>query len=232
MPGSQRISLLTRRSPLRAVPRRSHLFGIAVSLLLGTVPVTPLCANVRDCKYPREASRTVLDILNPYAHLWNIGAPHYYANKPEVAKLNARGRIVCFYGGTPRLAELLPAAALWDWRGYRYEADGVCLWNAPDRGNWDADAPPADPYTNAGGHYAGDSMMFYSGSKSGYDAPIPSMRLKAMWRGLQDFQYLRPIEKIGKKSRAELIGLADRLQSGKSGACRGMRSPLYELLSS
>ena len=187
------------------------------------------CENVPDCKYPRETSRTVVDTLNPFVGLWNIGAPHYFANMPDVRKLKALGKIVYFYGSTPQVFEPLITAALWGWRGYKYEADGVCLWNATDWGDWDTDAAPADPYTNAGGRYAGASMIFYPGAKFGYDGPIPSIRLKTMRRGLQDFEYLKLIEKSGRKSRAELIALADELLLGKRIDYSALRSKIYDL---
>ncbi|MCX6623905.1 MAG: DUF4091 domain-containing protein, partial [Acidobacteria bacterium] len=135
------------------------------------------CENVADCKNQKETSRTVTGTLNPFVDLWNIGGPHYYPNLPEVLKLNAAGKILYFYGSTPMVHEPLEAAVRWGWSGYRYRADGVCLWNATDWGDWDTDSTPADPYTNAGGRYAGASMIFYPGSKFGYDGPIPSLRL-------------------------------------------------------
>jgi hypothetical protein len=189
------------------------------------------CEHVADCKYPRETSRTVTNTLSPYVRLWNIGAPHYFASLPEVRKLKQSGKVVYFYGSTPQVAEPLVTAALWGWRGYRYEADGVCLWNATDWGDWDTDAPPADPYTNAGGRYAGASMIFYPGSRFGHDGPIPSLRLKTMRRGLQDFECLRLIEKSGKKTRDDLIELSDGLVKGKNGEYARMRRVLQDLLS-
>jgi len=189
------------------------------------------CENVSDCKYPRGTSRTVTNTLSPYVRLWNIGAPHYFANLPDVRKLKQSGKVVYFYGSTPQVAEPLITAALWGWRGFRYEADGVCLWNATDWGDWDTDATPADPYTNAGGRYAGASMIFYPGSRFGYDGPIPSLRLKTMRRGLQDFEYLRLIETSGKMTRDDLIELSDALLRGKKGEYSRVRLVMQELLS-
>jgi hypothetical protein len=189
------------------------------------------CENVSDCQLPKETSRTVTDILSPYVRLWNIGAAHYFANLPEVRKLKAAGKTVYFYGSTPQVAEPLMAGVLWGWRGYKYEADGVCLWNATDWGDWDTDAPPADPYTNAGGRYAGASMIFYPGSKFGYDGPLPSIRLKAMRRGLQDFEYLRLTERSGKKNRQELVELSEKLLLGKNVDYPKLRAILLGVLS-
>lgn len=74
-------------------------------------------------------------------------------------------------------------------------------------------------------------MLFYPGVKFGYDGPIPSVRLKTMRRGLQDFEYLRLIEKNGKATRAELVRLADDLLLGKTIDYPKLRGAIYELLS-
>ena len=177
---------------------------------------------------PRDTR--VVQVLDPYVNLWNIGSSHYWANLPEIRKLKARGKTVYFYNGTPRVDESLVKAATWGWLGYKYEADGICFWNATDWGDWDTDAAPADPYTNAGGRYRGFSMIFYPGAKFGYDGPIPSIRLKTLRRGLQDFEYLRLIEKDGRKSRPELIKLADDLLLGKNVDYPKLRRVVYEIL--
>jgi hypothetical protein len=188
------------------------------------------CENVSDCQHPRDSSRTVTGVLNPFVGLWNIGAPHYFANMLAVRQLKALGKVLYFYGSTPQVTKPLLDAALWGWQGYKYAADGVCFWNATDWGDWDTDASPADPYTNAGGRYAGASMIFYPGSKFGYDGPIPSIRLKTMRRGLQDFETLRLIEKSGKKSRQELIALSDDLLLGPRPDYPRLRETAFKLL--
>jgi hypothetical protein len=187
------------------------------------------CENDRNCKNPRESSRSVTGILNPFVGLWNIGSPHYFANLPEVRKLRSEGKVLYFYSGTPSVREPLIRSVFWGWNGYKYEADGVCFWNATDWGDWDTDAPAADPYTNAGGRYQGFSMIFYPGSKFGHDGPIPSMRLKTMRRGLQDFEYLRLIEKKGAKTREELVRLADEMLLGKKADYPALRRAMYDL---
>jgi hypothetical protein len=188
------------------------------------------CENVKDCEHPTEASRTVTGILSPYVDLWNIGSPHYWANMPEVRKLRAAGKSLYFYNGTPRVPEPLVRSVFWGWLGYKYEADAVCFWNATDWTDWDTDETPRDPYTNAGGRYEGFSMIFYPGAKFGYDGPIPSIRLKALRRGLQDFEYLRLIETKGRKSRAELTKLVDSLVGASGSDYARLRRTLFDAL--
>lgn len=74
-------------------------------------------------------------------------------------------------------------------------------------------------------------MIFHLGSKFGHDGPIPSMRLKALRRGLKDFEYLRLIEKSAKKTRQQLIKLADELLLGNKVDYRKLRQILCETLS-
>jgi hypothetical protein len=187
------------------------------------------CQNDPTCTNKRDTGRKAVDVLNPYVGLWNIHSSHYWGNLPEVRKLKAQGKTAYFYSGTPQVPEPLVRAVFWGWRGYKYEADGICFWNATDWGDWDTDAAPADPYTNAGGRYKGFSMLFYPGSKFGYDGPIPSVRLKTMRRGLQDFEYLRLIEKSSKKTRQELVELSDELLGQKSDYPE-LRRIIYDLL--
>ena len=185
------------------------------------------CENDPACRNKRETSRTVLDRL-PMVGLWNIGSEHFWASPGEVEKLRAQGKVMYFYNGTPVVPEPLARAVAWGWMGYKYGADGICFWNATDWGDWDTDAAPADPYTNAGGRYRGFSMVFYPGAKFGYDGPIASLRLKAMRRGFQDFEYLRLIEKSGKKGRKELADMFDGRTRGANYAAA--RQALYGLL--
>jgi len=188
------------------------------------------CENVRECDHKRETGARAVSELGPVVDLWNINSPHYFGNLAETRKLKAAAKTVYFYSGTPRVPEPLLESVHWGWKGYKYEADGVCFWNATDWTDWDTDRAPADPYTTAGGRYLGFSMVFYPGSKFGYDGPIPSIRLKAMRRGWQDFEYLRLIEKKGRKSRAELLNLADSMLFSDKPDYPGLRRLLYGLL--
>lgn len=188
------------------------------------------CENDPSCRNPRQTSGRVVQLLDPYVGLWNIGSEHYWANLPEVRKLKQQGNTVYFYSGTPPVDEPLVKSTTWGWLGYKYEADGICFWNATDWGDWDTDAAPSDPYTNAGGRYRGFSMIFYPGAKFEYEGPIPSLRLKTLRRGLQDFEYLRLIEKDGRKSRPELIKLADDFLLGKNVNYPKLHQAIYEIL--
>jgi len=170
-----------------------------------------LCRNVPGCKRKKPASERVLDALGELVDLWDIGYRHYRNNMPAVRDLKAKGATMYFYRPMAKVTEPLLEAVASGWAGYKYEADGITFWNATDWTDWDTDAPAQDPYTNAGGRYQGASLIFYPGSRFGYDGPIPSMRLKALRRGLQDFEYVYMLEKAGKMTREQLVRLADDL---------------------
>jgi hypothetical protein len=54
--------------------------------------------------------------------------------------------------------------------------------------------------------YNGSGQLIYRGAVMGYRQPIPSIRLKAMRRGLQDFEYFWLLEqKTGSKEAADRI---------------------------
>ena len=61
----------------------------------------------------------------------------------------------------------------------------------------------------------GKTVYFYWGTpeiSTPYDGPIPSMRLKAMRRGLQDSEYATMVEESGRMSHQEIVKLAGELR--------------------
>jgi hypothetical protein len=188
------------------------------------------CRNNPACTHPRDTSHQVIGRLGGLVDLWNINSPHYWSNLPEVRNLKGLGNTMYFYSGTPRVTEPLLRSIFWGWQGYQYEADGICYWNATDWVDWDTDAPTPDPYTNAGGRYQGFSMVFYPGHRFGHDGPIPSVRLKAMRRGLQDLEYAVLLEKQGLMSREELIQQAEKLLLAEEADYAQLRRLLFESL--
>lgn len=54
--------------------------------------------------------------------------------------------------------------------------------------------------------YNGSGQMIYRGAVMGYNEPIPSIRLKAMRRGLQDYEYFQLLaDKEGKRAADEFV---------------------------
>jgi hypothetical protein len=189
------------------------------------------CKNVPSCSHPRAESQRAIEELGSVVDLWNIGSAHFFPNSDKAAELKRLGKTIYFYGATSsRIHEPLLEATLWGWKGYRYGVDGICLWHSTDWTDWDIDTPVPDPLDYGDWRYDGVSILFYPGSRFGFDGPLPSIRLKGMRRGLQDFEYLRLIEEREVKSPSELNVLVDSLLSNQGEDYSSVRRELFDLL--
>lgn len=65
--------------------------------------------------------------------------------------------------------------------------------------NWNND-PWTDPisYTVGSYTYPGEDMLAYPGSEAGYNRPLPSMRLKWIQKGVEDFEYVEMLKRAGR----------------------------------
>ena len=140
-----------------------------------------------------------------------------------------RTRFWTYNGRPPRAGNMTidkPGTALrtWGWIGERH---GVGLWYAwegmyyRDRYNLGEDAPRTDVLRNPlndderpkGGHDwgNGDGLLMYPG-------PVPSLRLKALRRGLQDRLLLRHLASCGPEGAKRSAALARRMVPAALGA--------------
>ncbi len=77
------------------------------------------------------------------------------------------------------------------------ELTGLLYW----RVDWwkRFDGQPSDPWLDAyGGHFPGDGQMVYPGQDVGIDGVAPSMRLKWLRDGVDDFDYVALLKKAGR----------------------------------
>ena len=189
------------------------------------------CQNVPSCRNPREESQRAIEELGSVVDLWNIGSAHFFPNSDKASELKGIGKTIYFYGPvSSRIDEPLLEASLWGWKAYRHDVDGICLWHATDWTDWDTDTPVPDPLAFGDWKYDGVSILFYPGSRLGYDGPLPSVRLKGMRRGLQDFEYLRLIEERKLKTRGDLNALVDALIQNPDTEYISARRKLFDLL--
>ena len=86
----------------------------------------------------------------------------------------------------------------WPWIARRYDVDGIFLW----AGNfWNRD-PYRDP-NNWSDNLLGNGVLFYPGrllTSIGYPSirgPVSSFRMKALRRGLYDYEYFQRLEELG-----------------------------------
>ncbi len=84
------------------------------------------------------------------------------------------------------------------WQSYRYGMAGLLYWSTV---YW---AKAGNVWTNPLTYeqYNGEGSLFYPGSAVGYDGPVASMRLKQLREGLEDYEYLRLLERLGGKEDA------------------------------
>ncbi len=142
-------------------------------------------------------SREAMGKLQKEVDLWVCHTVSF--DSDTVAEFRQRGVDAWFYG--PMIYEqrrnsgcgsntfldldLLVNRAI-GWVGWKYHSGWVEWefdWNA--YGAW----YDAENYKQPGRIYNGSGQLIYRGSVMGYSQPIPSVRLKAQRRGLQDYEY-------------------------------------------
>jgi len=98
------------------------------------------------------------------------------------------------YSGTLSLAGLSTDATILPWQAFRYDLDGLWIENAA--------APVGDSAAATG-----DSVpLVYPGVDFGVtDRPLPSLRLKRLRRGAQDYELLRLLDRRGSQLLARRI---------------------------
>lgn len=87
------------------------------------------------------------------------------------------------------------------WLSWRYGLSGLLYWSAV---NWDrAGDVWSNPLTYA--EYNGEGLLLYPGVDAGIGGPVPSMRLKTIREGMEDYEYLRIFSAITHRDRADGI---------------------------
>jgi hypothetical protein len=217
-----------------------YLGGILEEAFSGEGPVRVLyrldighffCRKVPSCKNPKETSARAIQELGPVVRLWNIGSEHFFPNSAEGERLKQAGKTLFVYGPiSGRIGDPPFRTVQWGWNAYKHKVDGLCLWHATDWTDWDTDAPAPNPLTMGDWRYQGISIVFYPGARFGHDGPLASIRLKAMRRGLQDYEYLRLAEQVKGRSHRDLVGLMDSMFASRGAGYADLRRTLFDLL--
>lgn len=130
---------------------------------------------------------------------------------PQLRAFMQGERRVWFYQGLEPNAPAMNidtyalALRIYPWIAWKYRLEGILFWCA----NFWSDDPYILPAEEGSG--AGDGVLFYPGAKLTVEGrfykpgPIPSIRLKALYRGLQDYKYLELLTQLGGKDDAERI---------------------------
>jgi hypothetical protein len=96
------------------------------------------------------------------------------------------------------------------WIAWRYRMRGLLYWGGMSHWN-EVDDPWTDPRTygrkgkETGPVYNGEGTLVYPGRAVGYDGIAPSLRLKALRDGIQDYEYLAILERLGRSAEAEKV---------------------------
>lgn len=117
----------------------------------------------------------------PWHRVWRQTSGWY--NIPSIQMHQAQGARAWFYGGAGRIDFNLLVNRRYAHRAWRWRADGFCLWCADWWGS-------GDPWTSGELGHRGFDFIYYPGKAVGVDGPLPSLRLKALRRGLQDYEYM------------------------------------------
>ena len=95
------------------------------------------------------------------------------------------------------------------WIAWRYRVRGLLYWGGMAYWNEVAD-PWTDPWTY--GHkesskaaWNGEGVLVYPAGQVGFDGIVPSIRLKALRDGIQDYEYLAICERLGLADEADKI---------------------------
>jgi len=162
----------------------------------------------------------------------DIWAPNAEFYDPcEMAPRIAAGEMSWFYHWhEPQIGHMTVntggvAMRTWDAAAFKYGVDGTFLWcanNWPHPNNWRKQwgplpSPYIDPAGQNGGERFGNGTYVYAGAEltdvglKPVDGPVPSMRLKTMRRGAQDFEYLWILKERGRIADARGRGILSKV---------------------
>jgi hypothetical protein len=86
------------------------------------------------------------------------------------------------------------------WLNWHYGIQGLIYWSAVHWKN-----PDRDVWTDPGfrNRYNGEGYLVYPGAEVGIEGPVPSLRLKALRDGLEDYAYLALLTQLGDREFVE-----------------------------
>ena len=179
---------------IRRVATLSHLADPDLNVVSRLIPQPMMPFGWNDHRY--EDLSSLIDI-------WST--PARYQHGPTMHRLQTLGHRTWlspdrppFSGSMAVEAPPIDARSL-PWQAFLQGHDAILLDRVTQ---WPEDVfakPIADRRMRS------DTWLVYPGAMFGLDAPIPSVRLKQMQLGIQDYQRLRLLEKNGRGATARLI---------------------------
>ncbi|MCG8425648.1 MAG: DUF4091 domain-containing protein [Proteobacteria bacterium] len=151
--------------------------------------------------------------------MWDIAGD--YMNLPALAGRQAAGDTVGFYQGSEPFqgSEALDADGLslttWPWIAWRYRLDTLFLYNMVEWSYFRLNKRtvpwrdlPRDIWINPlnqSWQTNSQGVLVYPGHRIGYKGVIPSIRLKQVRRGMQDYEYLWLLAQKGHRTQADAV---------------------------
>ena len=141
--------------------------------------------------------------LYDYVDIWVVDPDRYYRNRKEIEEVLSRNKEVWFY--TALVQDNYSPKWLIDFAPINYRIPhgfinqslgftGVLYWAAD---YWDTDPWLKASYLHEGENYPGEGQLVYPGEKFGINGVIPSIRLKMIREGVEDYEYVEILKKYG-----------------------------------
>ncbi|MFH1762503.1 MAG: hypothetical protein ABIA63_15495, partial [bacterium] len=94
------------------------------------------------------------------------------------------------------------------WTAWKYDSDSWCFWEFDHNAHraWYDPESFKDYFAKEGGIYRncqGNGMLIYRGNIMGIPVPVPSIRLKALRSGIQEYEYLKILSAYSSKEKID-----------------------------
>jgi hypothetical protein len=83
------------------------------------------------------------------------------------------------------------------WIIWHYGIKGLLYWSTVEWGNPERDVWTDPAFRN---RYNGEGCLFYPGNEAGISSPVPSLRLKVLREGMEDYAYFTLLARLGGQS--------------------------------
>jgi len=150
--------------------------------------------------------------------IWCVNGNVRYTHVEEQREIIRQGGQIWIYSsnsarepciGAPYIDTEVLALRTWGWIPWKYRESvtTMCEWGTFYHGEDKRWRDPAIAAALGGDQVLnGDALLIYPGEFLGIDGPVPCIRLKALRRGSQDYEYLRLLaEKMGNARTADEI---------------------------
>jgi hypothetical protein len=169
--------------------------------------------NIHKAGFPHLAVMAPVPELYDTVDIWVVDPKRYNENLDRVKEVLAAGDKVWFYttldpeGYSPKWAADYAPINYRIPHGFINQSLGLTgmLY-------WQADLWTKNPWQNVetyaqpdGRHYPGEGMLVYPGEPVGIASVVPSMRLKWIRDGVEDYEYLAILKRLGKENVASEI---------------------------